>query len=49
MHEMRHVMANIDATKRPVIGIMTEPLRGDLYSDQTADSRNVTYVPKTHV
>jgi len=46
---MRHQMTDIDATKRPVIGIMTEPLRGDLYSDQKADSRNVTYVPKAHV
>ena len=45
-----------DATKRPVIGVLTEPLRGDLYqaSSQTNKLNSEEelvpgYVPRSHV
>lgn len=33
---------------RPVIGVLTEPLRGDLV-DHSASKWSTSYVPKTHV
>jgi hypothetical protein len=34
---------------RPVIGILTEPLRGDLLDESQQTAGSVSYVPKTHV
>ena len=47
----------IDHFKRPVIGILTEPLRGELYTpsnsrfkkDELVDTSTASYVPKAHV
>ena len=49
----------LDHQKRPVIGVLTEPLRGDLYKAGTEDDINAKigrgverkpgYVPRTHV
>jgi hypothetical protein len=52
--------ADIDHGKRPVIGVLTEPLRGDMYKvkenfygDQEKlheqSEQSATYVPKAHV
>jgi len=37
----------IEHGRRPVIGILTEPLRGDMVDAKVNDL--VSYVPKTHV
>lgn len=36
---------SLDANKRPVIGVLTEPIRGDTYEIKQA----VSYIPKAHV
>ena len=50
-------LAEIDHGKRPVIGVLTEPLRGDMYTpsnsrfkrDELVDTSVASYVPKAHV
>lgn len=37
--------ADINTLKRPVIGILTEPIRGDIIGDIKA----LSYIPKPHV
>ena len=47
----------IDHGKRPVIGVLTEPLKGDMFTpsnsrfkkDEKVDTSNASYVPKAHV
>lgn len=46
----------IDHAKRPVVGVLTEPLRGDLYHSNDKSSERVLntddapgYVPRSHV
>lgn len=51
----------MDATRRPVIGILSEPLRGDAYKPKehfydlqgdlvhNREEATATYVPKAHV
>ena len=49
--------AEIDHGKRPVIGVLTEPLRGGMYTpsnsrfkkDELVDTSEASYVPKAHV
>jgi len=41
--------ADLDVTKRPVIGVLTEPLRGDLVGLSDDEASQMTYIPKTHV
>ena len=49
--------AEIDHGKRPVIGVLTEPLRGEMYTasnsrfkkDELVDTSMASYVPKAHV
>ena len=53
----KHEYDVIDHFKRPVIGILTEPLRGELYTpsnsrfkeDELIDTSTASYVPKAHV
>ena len=37
--------ADINTLKRPVIGMLTEPIRGDIIGDIKA----LSYIPKPHV
>lgn len=52
--EMRRTKS-FETSRRPVIGVLTEPLRGELYADSRADEQignrdNVPgYVPRAHV
>ena len=47
----------VDHTRRPVIGMLTEPLRGDMYTksssrfkeDELIETPSSSYVPKAHV
>ena len=32
-HEMEHVMRTVEHGRRPVIGVLTEPIRGDLIDE----------------
>lgn len=56
-HKEKHEYEVIDHGKRPVIGILTEPLRGELYTpsnsrfikDELMDTSTASYVPKAHV
>lgn len=41
-HPKKLNLANLDASKRPVIGILTEPLRGDIISH---DITEAAYIP----
>ena len=60
IHKREIQYTDIDHGKRPVIGILTEPLRGDLYRPTDAyatpdelihakDAQMMHYVPKAHV
>jgi len=52
-HKEQRFVKKIDSTKRPVIGVLTEPIRGDLYEDQEQIEGGVDnipgYVPRAHV
>lgn len=59
-HDKRHTLTEIDEARRPVIGVLTEPLRGDLYKSKqvdheddtlitTSSEQSLSYVPKAHV
>lgn len=49
-HPSKVTHADIDTTKRPVIGVLTEPLRGDIVGDSFGQSdKTLTYIPKPHV
>lgn len=47
----------IDYGRRPVIGVLTEPLRGEMYApsgnrfikDELIETPTASYVPKAHV
>lgn len=34
-HDNKHIMKDIDSSKRPVIGVLSEPLRGKVYEQGT--------------
>ena len=50
LNEMRYTKFG-DQNKRPVIGVLTEPLRGELYQGKDRLDADVApgYVPRTHV
>lgn len=44
--------ADIDVTRRPVVGILTEPMRGEILNDSysaVGTDQQFTYIPKPHV
>lgn len=56
-HMEKHEYNVIDHARRPVIGVLTEPLRGELYKkvnsrfkvDELIETDTASYVPKAHV
>ena len=50
-HDKKHIMKDIDSSKRPVIGVLSEPLRGKVQSKGTNDEviDLNSYIPKAHV
>lgn len=50
-HEKKHIMKDIDSSKRPVIGVLSEPLRGKIHATgSTEETVDITsYIPKAHV
>ena len=54
IHDLRHEYKPYDHKKRPVYGVLTEPIRGTLKQgekadDKTVDDASVSYVPRSHV
>jgi len=53
LHELRHQYKEIDHNDRPVFGILTEPIRGNLSKGENKDAEKIetelSYVPKAHV
>lgn len=47
-HPSKVTHVDLDASKRPVIGVLTEPLRGEVVGGSFNES-SLTYVPKPHV
>jgi len=51
LHDNKHIMKSIDSSKRPVIGVLSEPLRGKIHAkgsdDEVVDVNS--YIPKAHV
>lgn len=55
-HEKKHTDVVIDESKRPIFGVLTEPIRGQLYKKRAHHSGedepiegNASYVPRAHV
>ncbi len=59
-HNKRHIYTEVDENKRPVIGVLTEPLRGNLFKERedhldeddlvsSYKDGTASYVPKAHV
>jgi len=51
IHDLRHEYKPYDHKKRPVYGVLTEPIRGTLKKGEkeTVENANVSYVPRSHV
>ena len=56
-HKKKHTDVRIDETKRPVFGVLSEPIRGSLHTkkahhhldDPEVEGDQLSYIPKAHV
>ena len=54
LHNLHHNHKKLDHNRRPVYGILTEPIRGNLMKGEgenaeKIDNAEMSYVPKAHV